>query len=264
MDNLRFRTAADIAAEAEALRRRLRQCLRAKSPGAPTIHRLRVTCKRLRSLVRLCRRHRDNQQWRRHDHALRNVAANFGAERDRKVLQDTASLLQKNARSQRTQAACQRLLTQLSLQRRVACPRDETAEALALAPLPTTIMPTGKLNRGLQRTHRRCRKLARFVIAGGTGTTQLHALRKQVKYLGYQLELAVVPTTAVTRQRKRLAELGSQLGLINDLAVLEQRLPTCTGLDAADAALIATLAARLRLQAIERAARLAALQFKRH
>ncbi len=261
MHNLRFRPADAIAAEAEALRRRLRQALRAQMPAARTIHRLRVICKRLRSLVRLCRHHASDKLWRRYDHALRTVAAAFAAARDRKVLHDTVTLLLTQARSQRTQAACKRVLAQLRRQQRVTCLRDAAAEALALAPFPTEALTVKQFDRGLQRTHRRCRKLARYAIAGGTDAAQLHVLRKQVKYLGYQLELAAVPTSAVVLQHKQLATLGSQLGFINDLAVLEQQLPVVAGINAADAVLIATLAARLQRQAQERAARLATLLF---
>lgn len=262
MDSMRFRAAADMATETEALRQRLRQALRAQVPNARNIHSLRVTCKRLRSLVRLCRQCGSKKLWRRHDRALRNTAAAFGALRDREVMHDTVALLQSRTRSKHARAACARLLAQLARQPRVACKHDSAAEALALAAFPATPLTTKQLARGLQKTRRRCRKLAQYVIDGGTEAVPLHALRKQVKYLGYQLELAAVPAATVTRLRKRLVILGSLLGDIHDLAMLELRLQQGICHSADDALLITTQAERRRLHLIRRAAGIAAAVFE--
>ena len=256
MDSVRFRPATDIAADTEALRQRLQDALGSSAPDARAIHRLRVTCKRLRSLVRLCRHDGNDKHWRRYDHALRDTAAAFGPVRDRKVLQDTLTLLQARTRSKRTQAACRQLLAQLSLQPGTDCVRDRAAEKLASSAFPAAALTVKRLERGLHRTFKRCSKLAQYAIAGGTDATTLHTLRKQVKYLGYQLELAALPAAAMTRQRKRLGVLGSLLGVMHDLAVLEQQLSTGLGGAAADKLLVATLAARQRQQMLERAARL--------
>ena len=88
--------------------------------------------------------------------------------------------------------------------------------------------------------------ISKPVIAGTASVGQLHKLRKWVKYLGYQLSLAVETDASSNRLHKQLVTLGHLLGVIHDLACQQHYLERAHGIDGHIVTAIAGLARRQR------------------
>jgi CHAD domain-containing protein len=248
-----------VARLLDELQRRLAR----PQPTADGIHKIRVCCKKLRSWIRLLRHRRSGNDWQHADKALQKVLHKLAPARDSVVLLQTVKQLQTGTRSTRHRAACRQVLAGL----RTHAP---VASATRTAPLSRRIVrellasdrPTDKaLNKGLQHAYVRSSRLARRAFAADYAIERLHRLRRWVKYLGYQLELVTLPTPANEKFRKQLVSLGSTLGRIHDLAVLQQQLGTDEFPGKTAIALVTAQAARLHQRLLQRAEVLARAVF---
>jgi len=234
--------------------------LQVSSPTAGDIHRTRICIKKLRAWIRLLRRVDGRRTGRESDAALRACAAGYSAARDRHVLEQTLALLQQRA-GDTTAAALSSLLSALPAAPIVQLPSTLAVQSwVSLRSLCARQPEARKLVAGLRGSYQRARRLGKRAVAADATPMLRHRWRKRVKYLGYQLQLVCVdgkhgPLPAA------LDRLGSTLGALQDLHVLEQHLalvqPTAENTE--------TLALAARLLAHERKRQLAlvARQFRR-
>lgn len=218
--------AATRGAQVQAVLRELEAKLQIPVPGADDIHRLRVNIKKLRGWIRLLRWIDRRGTGRTADAGLRAIAAGFAPLRDRHVLEQTLALLQEGCTDPAARAQLATLLplllTQPSSQRPTA--RSDAAWR-SLHKLCARKTEDHTLRQGLQRSYRRARRLGKRAC-GAAATAELrHRWRKRVKYLAYQLQFVCMPDAGkrLTLQTA-LGKLGSTLGTLQDLQVLEQQL----------------------------------------
>ena len=227
------------------------------------VHQARVALRRMRSALRL---------WRRHGacpaalgEELKWIAAELGHARDADVLvTETLPLLTKQA-SGTLLAAHRKALAQLTAQaaqaRRAAdaalrsALASERFAALARAVLAFSALPPAKgaergprlrkrAARQLGRAHERLFEAARFFAA--LSPERRHAVRILAKRLRYALDLFAValPGPATEAYSDTLADLQEHLGHLNDAHVAAEALAALGAPTSLQAALTAHLAAR--------------------
>lgn len=225
------------------------------TPDAQDIHDLRVNCKKLRSWIRLLRHTGAADDWQHADHALRTIAKKFARLRDAEVLQQTVRTLQAATRSKLGRAACQQVLTGLQTLTPVA-PANKNIKLARKVVLQLTAANPAEpvLRKGMKLTCQRCQRLGRKAAGRHASIEQLHQLRRWVKYLGYQLELVTVPAQPRNKSRKQLVALGRTLGLIHDLALLQQRLASLKDVDESALVFVGAQASRLSQSLVRQAA----------
>lgn len=253
MNAVRPKHPGDVAAGIEHYRQALLALIGKRRLSTADIHHLRVHCKHLRAAIRLLRHQGSRKRWQRRDHALRNFARRFGAARDWQVVRDTVQYLADSCRNMAGKDACARLLSALPRRRPPLPPLPFQVPAID-NPIASETAAYSVVT-GLRETLARCRRLAKPVMAGTASVEQLHRLRKWVKYLGYQLLLAVETDAASDRLHRQLVALGHLLGVIHDLAHLEHWLALQHGIDRQLLATVAAMARQQRERLSVRAAR---------
>ncbi len=188
------------------------------------VHKLRVCCKRWRSVVRLLPRRQSTPAWQQFDDSLRALAQGFGKARDQQVLVDTLQLLAGSAVSAEEREACATIQLGLPPPMAVLNLAAEHRELIhQLAGSPPQLPPAldKDMASTLQRNYRQSRRTATQALRKDADVETLHRFRKRVKYLCYQIEL-------LSRYRHPLyadlSMLGSMLGKIHDLQVLQMEL----------------------------------------
>jgi len=191
---------------------------------AKHVHKLRVCCKRWRSVVRLLPRRQRTPAWQQFDNSLRALAQGFGQARDQQVLVDTLQLLASTAVTADEREACSTILLSFPPPLAALNPvAEQTGQIHQLAGSPPRLPPAldKELASTLQRNYRQSRRTARQALRKDADVETLHRFRKRVKYLCYQIEL-------LSRYRHPLyadmSMLGSMLGKIHDLQVLQMEL----------------------------------------
>jgi CHAD domain-containing protein len=198
-----------------------------KAPSDEAVHAARKALKRARAALRLVRGALPRERFRSIDHELRGLGRLLAPARDAVVALELVDVLR--AEEALGESALGDLRDHLSTARADAW-RTLDAEAVAairarlgalrLAPEELDGLDAGALHDGLARTYRRGRKrLARATASPRADA--LHAWRRQVKHLGYQLRLIAPAWPLVLRPTARaLDALGSALGDEHDLAEL--------------------------------------------
>ena len=156
------------------------------------VHKLRVCCKRWRSVVRLLPRRQRTPAWQQFDNSLRALAQGFGKARDQQVLVDTLQLLAGSAVSAEEREACATIQLGLPPPMAVLNLAAEHRELIhQLAGSPPQLPPAldKELASTLQRNYRQSRRTARQALRKDADVETLHRFRKRVKYLCYQIEL---------------------------------------------------------------------------
>jgi len=221
-----------------ALLRELDTLLQEPAPGPEAIHAIRLHCKRLRAWIRLVRQAGKRGCWRAPDRELRAIARHFGTQRDTQVMGSTLTKLRRSCQAPAQQRSLALLQSSLSAQSKKqaqtkSAPQETTQPGTAasgpqlshrtqaaLLKLPARLEPASGLALSQQRTLRKRDKLA----AKGASPDQLHAWRKQVKYLGYQLEMCSTASNARSPAQRCCTRLGKLLGRVQDLTQLRRHL----------------------------------------
>jgi CHAD domain-containing protein len=223
-----------------ALLRELDTLLQEPAPGPAAIHAIRLLCKRLRAWIRLVRQAGRPGCWRAPDRELRAIARHFGTQRDAQVMGGTLAKLRRNCQDPAQARSLALLQGSLSAQSRngaqtqsaaqesaqsetvVSGPQLSQRTQVALLKLPARLEPASGLAQSQRRTLRKRDKLA----AKGASPDQLHAWRKQVKYLGYQLEICSAASNEHSPAQRSCTRLGKLLGQVQDLTQLRRHLKT--------------------------------------
>jgi len=205
-----------------------------KKPSASRIHAARQELKRARATLRLLQRTVDREQFRQEDATLRQAARQLNSARDSDVLWRVFSRLQELVKDESSQTNLEPLSRLLLQERRSATTKALTTPLTNASTLLLQVRErTGDwlvsndmdlVTRAVQRTYRKghsCFHVARESQAD----EDLHAWRRQVKYLGYQLEaLGPLAPARMTKRLRKCAKLAKALGRDHDLSLLQKRI----------------------------------------
>ncbi|HTY49024.1 MAG TPA: CHAD domain-containing protein [Steroidobacteraceae bacterium] len=222
--------------------RRIRAALSRELLSDAAIHDVRTQIKQARAALRLLRPEIGRRQYARADRLLRHAARPLAEVRDAGVLLDVLGQLAARpaaagVREAGSSALCRALqLDHREARRRLArsCALESHASAMGRLLRHSSAWPARNdwpaLLRGVERSYRRARRACARARVQGT-PANMHAWRKQTKYLWYQLHLLgleISPVRAVhTTALRKLSEL---LGDDHDLALLRARIVRQPGL----------------------------------
>ncbi len=221
----------------EQIDRALADLRRHSARPAIAIHGLRRRCKKLRALLRLARPALGDV-YTRENRRFRDLANRFSQARDAVIVaQRVDEMIAPGEAADKSNgfARIQHTLHQDRERLRPGADFDaqmrSASEALrkargAIDTWPCDAVDEATICAGLKRTYGRARRA--MACAGEHRTNEnLHEWRKCVKYLGYHARLlADVSPTAMRAVAQALSELGHDLGLDHDLAVVHARLAT--------------------------------------
>ncbi|MEJ2396897.1 MAG: CHAD domain-containing protein [Gammaproteobacteria bacterium] len=199
------------------------------SPSAREIHRLRVSIKRTRAWLKLCHAVTDSTpSYPQLVTSLRDLSHALSAQRDRDVAVQTLTKLVARYPGKKTQHLGD-VLSQLIAQD-LDSPPDITsldsciAQIRELLPTFTCLaLPRQPQVAVIERRFAKMCKAGERALGSAT-CMDLHAWRKRVKTLFYQVEMVADALPGQNRIQLRLDKLGRCLGKIHDLCVLEAML----------------------------------------
>lgn len=204
------------------------------------IHQLRVSQRRLRSLIRLFAPTLPDSFVSDWNQRLRQNADSFGDARDLDVLDEEIVLpvVGTTADEDAALASLHGVIGHARDQARASAQRalDPAAQGLLLIEFITALhtLPTNNLigavdlrkfmRLQMNKLHKKIRK--RYKLARDLVPTHLHELRIALKQLRYAMEFLtpLMPAKPATRYLKALAEAQNALGFINDMDVARNRL----------------------------------------
>ena len=195
------------------------------------VHEYRKALRRARAVLRLSRPLLGEGCFRELLHELRLALRGTSPLRDAAVMAQTLQGLPDLVRTRRARRAMRELLA-------VEARSDASAERIALelsrsaqivAPLPVRFLAClpqdvrwRQVREALERSLKRARRARREARRGGEDQ-QVHAFRKRVKELRYQLELLEAAQPGKLRRDHRdLATLAEALGEVTDLTLLRR------------------------------------------
>lgn len=192
------------------------------------VHAFRVATKRLRALVRLFEGELPPGAGRKTGDVLRDLARELAGYRDTHVAQATLRRLGDSLRIPESPAPSGAPLEGSGESidgetfRRLVERLEDEGRCLVESFPGEASWGWDQVEPGLVRTYRSARRRFHRWLDSGCELEQAHEWRKHVKYHLYQLDfLAGRFSGAWPKRRKRLKDLGHQLGLLNDLANLE-------------------------------------------
>lgn len=198
-----------------------------------SVHEFRKQLKRARAGLRLLRPYLGKTRYRRENLALRNAAQAFRRLRDAKVLLETLQeLMQRIDQPAATEFSA-------GLRRNLEQRRTDARSSLAVPAMNRSIRTLrasrGRLQgwipqssdpafigKGLERVYKSGRSCFR-TLRRHADDKQWHELRKQVKYLSYELQsLQTLEPKSIGKLAELAHRLGGDLGDDHDLAVMQQ------------------------------------------
>lgn len=202
------------------------------------IHLIRVLAKKLRAYLRLFRGTFPEKTVKIEDRRIQRIAKDLSRVRDeaicRQVLQWLGSKEKKESRRERLQAALARFpvpagvdSNQRKLVREAAAIEARRLRLLAL--IDKHPPREGKLEERLEKQYGKSRRGMREALRKGSPEA-FHQWRKQVKRLGYQVEMFCTRSQrSLASLERKFVRLGRTLGRLQDLRVLESRIETQGG-----------------------------------
>jgi CHAD domain-containing protein len=212
------------------------------TPSPTDVHRLRVSAKQLRAHLRLVRKSVDADWFKREDMALREAAKRLGASRDDHVAVKTLVALPKALSSPKLWKAVRHAIEAIDKEREQISSNgdhDEFLHAdLAIPEVAASLRTRAhefidavdigtdreSILQGLRQTY----KGSRWHLAKWRKTEEsecAHRLRRQVKYLAFQVSvLDPCTTNPLDKLAAQLRNLERTLGKFNDINIVEHRL----------------------------------------
>lgn len=200
------------------------------------VHEVRVLMKQLRGLVRLYGGDELKPVVREINVVLRDVAKVFAARRDAHVLAETLEQVARRS-NRRVATELRRILQEVTLQTADVLPELEPQSLVADLQRVRELwrqrlqQPDDEfLADALARSYRRNRREGREALRQRE-THAMHDWRKRVKYFYYQLGVLNTADEWLQQQKDMLRKLGSLLGKVHDLDVLDEYLWTTDATD---------------------------------
>jgi len=223
-------------------------CLSLRDDGtADRVHAWRVGCKRIRAWLHLLRPGLGEARFHQENQCFRDIGRQLRGRRDADVLRDVWSRVHRDLPAlgapavKRVDAELQRLETAEAdiAPVLVSVAQNAWAARLRLRSATLSRLHWKDLSGLVGRSYGRSHKL--FRIAHATrDTVDLHAWRKQLKRLTYQLELLDDASAGARRAGKTLKRLTRRLGDALDADAFSRRLDTLPPFGAADRARLAS------------------------
>ncbi len=219
-------------------------CAEREHPGPAEVHQVRLCCKRQRALLRLLLPSEEKPLCASQIKKIGAAARKLSSSRDQEVVRENLQKLAAKKKKGRFLRPFAFLLAKQQQTSREFAPEmvaqhlQQAAESLREAAETVRSVPLSAhgwslLAMGLERSHRKAREA--YSVAHCTPQADhLHELRKRLKDLLYQLEI-VSPwwPDHLKSLRRQLAAVAEQLGVVNDLNLLEKILPDIAGCDSA-------------------------------
>jgi CHAD domain-containing protein len=190
------------------------------------VHRIRVAIKQTRAWLKLCRAVTGKTAAYQQVLAdLRELSTALAGQRDRDVAVLTLAKLARKYPGKKVQHLVDVLSRQLAQSQPLT---PETAPPAAvvdqirhgLLPFTQQLLPATLQTEVVRRTYAKmCR--AGAAALESAACADLHAWRKLVKTLGYQLGMVELREAGMSKLLARLTRLGSKLGAIHDLCFLQ-------------------------------------------
>lgn len=175
-----------------------------------TVHKIRVTVKKLRAVWRLYRESVGDAPYRRHNERLRRLSRMFAAHREHDIL---CQLVRKYEVPDKPGEL-------------IPPTRDQLAQAFAvlhfeIAQLRSLSIKRKHIKRGLKRSIKRFRRAQDHCERRKATPEEFHEWRKETKNLMYQYDFAKAAGLKVPAKRMaRLSKLAKHLGDAHDLDML--------------------------------------------
>ncbi len=195
------------------------------------VHSLRVLIKRQRALWQLISTQGESKRAQKQDKALRAGARLLAASRDRQVTEETLTALKQTTRRDYELEALERVTAWLAEEQSDPV-APSVPEALPLVfqedldawqALKRKGEDQDVIRKGYLTLYRQLRQQALETLSEGKDE-DWHRLRRDVKYLQYQLEPLGGTLADAEVDIKRIRKLGSQLGDLHDLHMLGDQL----------------------------------------
>ena len=191
-----------------------------------TVHRIRVAIKQVRAWLKLCHAVTGKTEaGERLAVKLRALSGELAARRDRDVAIQTLHKLVRKYPGKKAQHAAE-IITRVLMEapaeeaERISAAMAYTAMREELQAFSRQIISPEDRDRVIARRFRKvCRRGDAALASEDCG--ELHAWRKVVKTLGYQLVMAGTRNANTKKLVERLMRLGSKLGDIHDLCFLQ-------------------------------------------
>lgn len=206
--------------------------LRHSHGSGEEIHGARKQMKAARATLRLLRSELPERTFQRENHLLRDAGRAIGPARDTRVLERTLDQMLDGSDSHRSVKRFAQQLHQQAQAARMTALREGISRSAAhleealgnSSSWPSLPRDWKGLRRGLRRTYRKGRRIARCNDRHATAES-LHEWRKRTKDLRSQLEvIAPLQHASLQKMADRLHTLTDQLGEEHDLMVLRERL----------------------------------------
>jgi CHAD domain-containing protein len=190
---------------------------------AEDVHRIRVAIKQTRAWLKLCRGMTGKTAaYHQLVENLRVLSAGLAGQRDRDVALQTLAKLARKYPGKKAQHLIEVLSQQLVMHQPPLPPAlDEIVAQIRQGLLPFTqqAIPRATQIAVVNRSYTKMCQSGEAALAS-EACADLHAWRKQVKTLGYQLAMLDLAEPQLKKTIARLSKLGSKLGNIHDLCFL--------------------------------------------
>ena len=200
------------------------------------IHNLRVTCKKIRALLRVYLPHVHTSAIKPVDREVKALADAYSSSRDTTVIHNTLKQLYACYSTTDAPELLKLLdyfpvLSPNSPEHTDTHPSDKLEVILSRWKKQLYSDAPDSFAKGIQYSHLKVRKLARTARSSGKGD-HYHQCRKWVKYHLYQIRLSGQYREKATEiHRQQLKQLAERLGIFHDHCVLETQLQEllCSG-----------------------------------
>jgi len=200
------------------------------------VHRLRVAIKQTRAWLRLCRGLIGNTaSYEQLVAKLRIVSNSLAGQRDQDVALQTLAKLARKYPGNKAQHLIGELSQAITSHRPPSPATGQSLSALVdsirqeLPAFLSLAVSVETQQAGLRRGYKKMCKLGQTALKS-EHCTDLHAWRKRVKSLGYQLPMAGIHEAGMEKLRVRITRLGNKLGKIHDLCFLQSMIDELTSL----------------------------------
>lgn len=193
---------------------------------ADELHRIRVAIKKVRAWLRLYRDvSGDSSDYRQLVVNLREISRTLASQRDREVACQTLAKLARKYPGKKTRYLVEEVSLSLQEQSSTASAAPDQIDELRQELLPTLqwTIPAESGRAAIIQTYTKMCQCGKVALKAKQ-CEALHAWRKQVKTLGYQLTIADCHHGRQAKLYEKITKLGNKLGKVHDLCFLREML----------------------------------------
>lgn len=193
------------------------------------VHRIRVAIKKVRAWLKLCRSvSGESDADRQLTARLRDLSTALAGQRDREVARLTLAKLARKYPGKKARLLIEevsRSLSEKPVEASVVLVASDQIHGLRqdLSPFSQRMIPLETARDAINQTYAKMCQRGKLALKTKQ-CEELHAWRKQVKTLGYQLAVANSHQDRPAKLHAKIAKLGNKLGKVHDLCFLQAML----------------------------------------